>query len=572
MGSGHRPMVKLELSPIEVLIWKDKDVKTPPTVQRFARLAIAATLSLSAVTAVPVKAAELVPDRGSITLSESRPSFETGTNTSELSGLDYYAPVMTRPDDWAPTIDDNAQRPTSSFTDPYGIVAKAPFVNRYSLDTDYWQVYLCDNPSVTMSAALNKLNGEIASYFSSWSLGALELSFSAGASLTSTSADRFCEEAAAAMAAPQTEGVFIVDSSLGGGFASPGIVCGTYDDPACGWIPDTVNPDPMVSPWGSGRVAVVGDGSFSARPGVAIHELGHTFNWPHSNAGKSGQEYDNPMDVMSAAAGDDAAVSTLAYNRYQAGWIDPADVYIADGSYAEITLQPGTATGTQMVVFPAAQQWNFFVLGARTQSTYDSIPANAQGVEVYLVDHNTCERWNDAPPCPSIYRNQTMQPANTFSLDHVFQVGESFAIEGIPIEIIGRNGEGFTVAIGDPATSGLRFYDTVGSMFLNAIEWLAAEGITAGCNPPTNNLFCPKDNVTRGQMAAFLVRALGLTDPGEGDLFVDDDSSVFASAIDKLATAGITKGCNPPDNDRFCPDDVVTRGQMAAFLQRALAP
>jgi hypothetical protein len=37
-----------------------------------------------------------------------------------------------------------------------------------------------------------------------------------------------------------------------------------------------------------------------------------------------------------------------------------------------------------------------------------------------------------------------------------------------------------------------------------------------------------------------------------------------------LAEAGITKGCNPPGNDRLCPDDPVTRGQMAAVLTRAL--
>jgi hypothetical protein len=29
-------------------------------------------------------------------------------------------------------------------------------------------------------------------------------------------------------------------------------------------------------------------------------------------------------------------------------------------------------------------------------------------------------------------------------------------------------------------------------------------------------------------------------------------------------------GCNPPVNDRFCPAQSVTRGQMAAFLNRAL--
>ncbi len=552
------------------MIWKDKAVESTPTVVRLTRLAIAATLAFSVTIALPVGAAEPTLPMSDLETALATSPLDAPADITELPEDDYYATVMTRPEGWTYTAQGSSQTPTNSFLDPYGIVAKAAFVNRYSLDTDYWQVYLCDNPSVTMNGALDKLNGEIAAYYSSWSLSALQLSFSAGASLTSTGTDPYCEQAAAAMSAPETEGVFIVDSSLGGGFASPGVICGSWDDPACGWIPNTVNPDPSVAPWGSGRVAVVGDNSFNARPGVAIHELGHTFNWPHSNSGT--KEYDNRMDVMSAAAGDDAAVSTLSYNRYQSGWVDPLDVYISDGFYAEITLQPGTSTGIQLIVIRAAREWDFFVLGARTPSAYDAIPPQGEGVEAYLIDHNTCATWNDAPPCPSIYRNQTMQPAKSDSLDHVFQVGESFTIEGIQIEILGRSGEGFVVAIGDPATSGLRFYDTAGSMFLNAIEWLAAEGITAGCNPPANTLFCPKDNVTRGQMAAFLVRALGLTDAGAGDLFTDDDNSMFASAIDKLATAGITLGCNPPDNDRFCPDDNVTRGQMAAFLQRALVP
>jgi uncharacterized delta-60 repeat protein len=114
------------------------------------------------------------------------------------------------------------------------------------------------------------------------------------------------------------------------------------------------------------------------------------------------------------------------------------------------------------------------------------------------------------------------------------------------------------------------FDDTVGNTFELAIDRLATAGVTVGCNPPDNDRFCPDDRVTRGQMAAFLVRALGYSDDGGGDLFVDDDESVFERAIDRLATAGVTLGCNPPDNDRFCPNDRVTRGQMAAFLARAL--
>jgi hypothetical protein len=112
--------------------------------------------------------------------------------------------------------------------------------------------------------------------------------------------------------------------------------------------------------------------------------------------------------------------------------------------------------------------------------------------------------------------------------------------------------------------------DLAGSVFTADILWLAEEGITKGCNPPVNDEFCPTANVTRGQMAAFLVRFLGLTDNGGGDLFTDDDGNIFENNIDILATAGITKGCNPPTNDHFCPNANVTRGQMAAFLVRAL--
>jgi hypothetical protein len=115
-----------------------------------------------------------------------------------------------------------------------------------------------------------------------------------------------------------------------------------------------------------------------------------------------------------------------------------------------------------------------------------------------------------------------------------------------------------------------RFVDDDDSVFEGDIQRLAANGVTRGCNPPTNNRFCPEDFVTRGQMAAFLVRAFGYTDSSSGDRFTDDNSSIFEEDIERLAAAGVTRGCNPPDNTRFCPNDFVTRGQMAAFLRRAM--
>ena len=113
------------------------------------------------------------------------------------------------------------------------------------------------------------------------------------------------------------------------------------------------------------------------------------------------------------------------------------------------------------------------------------------------------------------------------------------------------------------------FLDDIGSVFEDDINRLAAAGITRGCNPPDNNRFCPDQQVTREQMAAFLVRAYGLADPGAGDRFIDDDGSQFEDDIERLATAEITLGCNPPSNSRFCPQEPVRRDQMASFLARA---
>ena len=69
-------------------------------------------------------------------------------------------------------------------------------------------------------------------------------------------------------------------------------------------------------------------------------------------------------------------------------------------------------------------------------------------------------------------------------------------------------------------------------------------------------------------MAAFLVRALELTAQDPAIDFTDDDGSIFENDIEKLATAGITKGCGTANT--FCPLNNVTRGQMAAFLTRGL--
>jgi dipeptidyl aminopeptidase/acylaminoacyl peptidase len=101
------------------------------------------------------------------------------------------------------------------------------------------------------------------------------------------------------------------------------------------------------------------------------------------------------------------------------------------------------------------------------------------------------------------------------------------------------------------------------SPFAADIEWLHDTGITTGCS---DERFCPRDDVLRGQMAAFLDRALDF-DPTTEDYFIDDESSVFEDSINRLAAAGVTTGCG---DATYCPTFPVQRGEMAAYLVRAL--
>jgi hypothetical protein len=68
------------------------------------------------------------------------------------------------------------------------------------------------------------------------------------------------------------------------------------------------------------------------------------------------------------------------------------------------------------------------------------------------------------------------------------------------------------------------------------------------------------------------VEALIVVDPAAVDpnRFSDTQESLFVNSTAWLAASGITVGCNPPDNTRFCPDQYVTRGEVAVFLKRII--
>ncbi|MCY4069632.1 MAG: S41 family peptidase [Acidimicrobiaceae bacterium] len=112
-----------------------------------------------------------------------------------------------------------------------------------------------------------------------------------------------------------------------------------------------------------------------------------------------------------------------------------------------------------------------------------------------------------------------------------------------------------------------RFADVgAGRWWAAHADRLAELGVTSGCRADPLQ-FCPDDPVTRAQMASFLTRAfeLGAAPPAGFD---DIDGNVHASAVDSLHASGITRGCSA-DPLLFCPDAATSRGQMAVLLQRA---
>ena len=103
------------------------------------------------------------------------------------------------------------------------------------------------------------------------------------------------------------------------------------------------------------------------------------------------------------------------------------------------------------------------------------------------------------------------------------------------------------------------------------IEQLVDQGIMEGCGDDPLR-FCPEDSLTRAEIATVLTRAFKL--PPAGYIGFGDLAGVEnAGDINALAAARLTVGCSA-DAFLYCPSAGVTRGQMAAFLARAvgLAP
>ena len=220
----------------------------------------------------------------------------------------------------------------------------------------------------TMSKAVNLLNTHISSYYNRISEGDFQISFEAGHDFTAEGT----RDQATMEAQHLRELRLGIENGAHESFGTPGALNRIlFHD---------VTRLRLAGVGYNGLVTMALSALAEANMDIIVHEIGHAWmSWPHSysevplrsGAGFEIQEpnpYSNFYDIMSSldvtvTAWDGQNMpSTLAINRYSAGWIDPPNVALHLGERGTYTLSPPGEAGKQFLVIHSNRPYAFTTL------------------------------------------------------------------------------------------------------------------------------------------------------------------------------------------------------------------
>ena len=329
-------------------------------------------------------------------------------------------------------------------------------------------------------------------------------------------------------------------------------------------------------PWGYEDITVIG------------HEMGHGFGLPHSS-GMYEYTYDNRWDVMSDTWSDCFRSThptfgclgqhTIAYHKDMLGWIPGTEKYIVPfGSGTPQTASTSESymmAEIQLPTFADAlpETPDFFTVEVRNHYGYD---AKLPGQGVILHEVNTLRE----------------RPANVVDIDYDYNTGDEGAIwveaetyinptYPLTVEVLAKSGEKYQVRITNGSQIATLWLEPLARNIGNfsdvtpyhwafeSISKLYDSGISSGCKTAPLQ-YCPEDLVTRGQLAVFLEKGLHGADFSPFDSIPTYNDTTSHWAEDWIEALKVDGITSGCGNENFCPETPVTRAQMAIFLLKGL--
>ena len=465
--------------------------------------------------------------------------------------------------------------------DPLGLIAAYNITTFFSLDRDdLWDVWICEVPEGTLEfspeAAVTRFEDEIAPYFDWLSGGRYRPVFRVGGTIEASSFDNWggCNtpvyEASLQMREQdRPEGVLIIVNMVT--TASFGGF-GAYRFPS-----------PVEVEIGDGRVTypdnprdVYLGGQVLAEPG-SLPPTGFVLG---------------PLPKISTVAHEMGHGIGFPHSFRTSAYDNPMDVMshtetvaglqvgtIAINRYAAGWIDPEQVrihNGGRAVyrLHPIGEEGTQMLVLRSDGSSFMTLGARVRkgydaGIPVEGVESYLIDQQPD--DCFQYPNYQacfaTERPTRLFA-----DVGAGYTWEGMAVNILRRVGDSFLVEVSEHTAveeSDNRFVDDDGNTHEENIEIVAALGITLGCNPPDNDRFCPSRPVTRAQMSAFLGRALGESgdDAPAASRFPDIPDGAWYLGYVETL-AGL--GVFPEQaGSPFRPSDPLTRLEMAVWMAGA---